>query len=200
MSQVERMTGRRMTVSQLPSKSAVRVKQLAGLSDTLRQAVTAGGLDEVKKLLEPLLAELPAADVAAAAVGLLAKATLPADNDPEVIGATTPTAPTRQPRTMGMGRPRVDDHRPKANGTRGMTRVWIGAGRASGVGRREVAAVFAEELGVNARDLGPIDVADRFCLVDVPGQLAEYVVTALNGVRFNGRSVPVRLDREGSRA
>jgi ATP-dependent RNA helicase DeaD len=202
MSQVERMTGRRMTTSQIPSKSAVRAKQLGGLSDTLRQAVAAGGLDEVKKLLEPLLAELPAADVAAAAVVLLAKATQPADHDPEVVGATTPTAAhTRQPRTPGMGRQKFDDHRPKAaSGTRGMTRVWIGAGRAAGIGRRELTAVFAEELGVTARDLGPIDVLDRFSLVDVPGQLAEYVVTALNGVRFNGRSVAVRLDREGSRA
>jgi ATP-dependent RNA helicase DeaD len=200
LAQVERTTGRRLTAATVPTKAEVRAKQLAATRDTLRQAVAAGGLDELKKVLEPLLAELPAADVAAAALAVLAKATQPADDSPEVIGATTPTAPTRQPRTMGMGRPKFDDRRPKAGGPRGMTRVWIGAGRQAGVGRREVAAVFAEELGVNARDLGPIDVADRFCLVDVPGQLAEYVVTALNGVRFNGRSVPVRLDREGSRA
>lgn len=200
LSQVERTTGRRMTVSQVPTKSTVRAKQLSGLSENLRQTVAAGGLDEVKKLLEPLLAELPPADVAAAAVALLSKATQPTDNDPEVVATATTNTQTRAPRTMGMGRQKFDAPRPKvnSNGPRGMTRVWIGAGRAAGVGRRELAAMFADELGVPARDLGTIDVLDRFSLVDVPGGIADYVVATLNGVRFNGRQVQVRLDRGGS--
>jgi len=206
-SQVERITGRRMTVSQIPGKAAVRAKQLGGLSEGLRQAITAGGLDEVKKLLAPLFAESSAEDVAAAAVALLSKATQPTDNDPEVVAATT-TALPRPARTMGMGRTmgagrqKFDAPRPNGgghgNGPRGMTRVWIGAGRATGVGRRELAAMFADELGVPARDLGNIDVSDRFSLVDVPGGIADYVVSTLNGVRFNGKPVTVRLDRGGS--
>lgn len=200
LSQVERTTGRRMTVSQVPTKSSVRAKQLGGLSENLRQTIAAGGLDEVKKLLEPLFAELPPADVAAAAVALLSKATQPTDNDPEVVATATTNTQTRSPRTMGMGRQKFDAPRPKINhsGPRGMTRVWIGAGRAVGVGRRELAAMFADELGVPARDLGTIDVLDRFSLVDVPGGIADYVVATLNGVRFNGRQVQVRLDRGGS--
>lgn len=202
LSQVERMTGRRMTTSNLPGKAAVRAKQIGGLIDGLRQAVAAGGLDEVKKMLEPLLAELPPADVAAAAVALLSKATQPVDNDPEVVGASVPVAPTRAPRTMGAARQKFDAPRPAAKptspGPRGMTRVWIGAGRAAGVGKRELTAVFAEELGVPARDLGTMDVMERFSLVDVPGGIADYVVSTLNGVRFNGKPVTVRLDRGGS--
>jgi ATP-dependent RNA helicase DeaD len=58
--------------------------------------------------------------------------------------------------------------------------------------------VFAEELGVPARDLGTIDVLDRFSLVDVPGGIAEYVVSTLNGMRMNGKPVTVRVDRGGS--
>jgi ATP-dependent RNA helicase DeaD len=197
LNQVERTTGRRMTVSQVPTKSAVRAKQMGGLTDTLRERVTAGGLDELKKQLAPLFAELSAEDVAAAAVALLTKATQPTDNDPEVVASSATPIQPRQPRTMGMNRPRFDD-RPKPTGPRGMTRVWIGAGRAAGVGRRELAAVFAEELGVPARDLGNIDVSDRFSLVDVPGGIADYVVSTLNGVRMNGKPVTVRLDRGGS--
>jgi ATP-dependent RNA helicase DeaD len=195
LSQVERTTGRRMTVSQVPTKSAVRVKQFGGLTDALRERIAAGGLDELKKLLEPLLAELPPAEVAAAAVALLSKATQPTDNDPEVVASSN--TPVRSPRAVGMSRPKFDD-RPKPTGARGMTRVWIGAGRQAGVGRRELAAVFAEELGVPARDLGAIDVLDRFSLVDVPGGIADYVVSTLNGVRVNGRPLTVRLDRGGS--
>ncbi len=205
LSQVERMTGRRMTTSNLPGKASVRAKQLGGLTDGLRQAIAAGGLDDVKKMLEPLLAEHSPVDVAAAAVSLLSKATQPVDNDPEVVGAMAPAAPTRAPRTMGAARPRLDAPRPKpasapgtATGPRGMTRVWIGAGRAAGVGKRELTAVFAEELGVPARDLGTMDVMERFSLVDVPGGIADYVVSTLNGVRMNGKSVTVRLDRGGS--
>ena len=206
-SQVERITGRRMTVSQIPGKAAVRAKQLGGLTEGLRQAITAGGLDEVKKLLAPLFAEKSAEDVAAAAVVLLSKATQPTDNDPEVVAATTTTLP-RPARTMGMGtgRQKFDAPRPRpagpvtstSTGPRGMTRVWIGAGRAAGVGRRELTAVFAEELGVPARDLGTMDVLERFSLVDVPGGIADYVVSTLNGVRMNGKPVTVRLDRGGS--
>ena len=40
--------------------------------------------------------------------------------------------------------------------------------------------------------------ADRFSLVEVPGELAEHVITSLQGVRFRGRSVVVRLDKAGN--
>ena len=54
------------------------------------------------------------------------------------------------------------------------------------------------ELGLSSKDIGNIDVADRFSLVEVPGELAEHVITSLQGVRFRGRSVVVRLDKAGN--
>ncbi|MCU0705815.1 MAG: DEAD/DEAH box helicase [Fimbriiglobus sp.] len=101
MVQVERTTNRRMTPAQVPTKSAVRGKQTTATAEALRAKATAGGLDDVKKLLAPLLADLPAEDVAAAAVALLTAAQRPADHDPEVIAPAAPAQPARMRPPVG---------------------------------------------------------------------------------------------------
>ena len=45
------------------------------------------------------------------------------------------------------------------------------------------------------KDIGTIDMTDRFALVEVPSALAEYIVEEMQGVRIRGRSVNVRADR-----
>ncbi len=92
LSQIERGTGRRLTMAVVPTKAEIRTKRLARTRDTLRERVAAGGLEEMTKLLEPLMADLPPAQVAAAAVALLLNATQPAnDTEPDLPAAVKPT-------------------------------------------------------------------------------------------------------------
>ena len=77
----------------------------------------------------------------------------------------------------------------------GMTRVYVGAGRQDNIGRREIIAAIEHEVGLNLRDLGAIDVTERFSIVEVPGEIADDVIERLDGVRMRGRRIPVRRDR-----
>ena len=200
---VERMIGRRLIPANVPTKAEIRAKRLDRTRDTIAEMMIAGGLEEFKKTLEPLLTGGEPLDVAAAVLAVLAKATHPVDAAPDILpiaGPNGPNGPNRPPHSPHAPRQRIvgskpEHRRPEGNGPRGaMVRLWIGVGKQAGVGRRELLNALQDELGLSGRDLGSIDILDRHSTVDVPGELAEYAVTTLNNMRWNGKSVPARLD------
>jgi len=76
-----------------------------------------------------------------------------------------------------------------------MTRLFIGAGRNSGVGPRDLVGAIANEAGIDGRDIGAINIADRFSIVEVPTEAAEAVIDSVRAARIKGRKVTVRRDR-----
>ena len=217
---IERLTGRRFNTPQVPTKADLVARRLERTREDIRDALTDGGVEKAQALLEPLLKDFKPAEVALATAALLVKLTHPNDDGPDIPSPHMPQnrpapggynsgGPSRPP--FGRSRPPMD-HRPasgrgRPGGTGGptnqagaanMAKVFIGAGRETGVGRRDLMTTFENELGLSTKDIGDIDVADRFSLVEVPGELADHVVTSLQGVRFRGRSVVVRLDKAGT--
>ncbi len=95
-------------------------------------------------------------------------------------------------------------HRDKAEGgerparPRGgaVTRVFVGLGRKAGVRPADLVGAIANEAGINSREIGAIDIADRFSLVEVPDEAAEEVIRALRGTTIRGKRVLARRDRE----
>lgn len=92
-------------------------------------------------------------------------------------------------------RPRREPRAPEP----GMTRLFIGAGRMSGIRPGDIVGAIANEANVSSRAIGAIDISDRFTLAEVDESIAEQVIEALQGVRFKGRTVTVRLDNGGRR-
>jgi ATP-dependent RNA helicase DeaD len=76
-----------------------------------------------------------------------------------------------------------------------MARLFISLGREAGITPRDLVGAIANEAGLPGRDISGIEVTDRFSLVEVPEEAADFVVEALNGVRMRGRRVAVRRDR-----
>lgn len=79
-----------------------------------------------------------------------------------------------------------------------MVRLFIGAGRDSGVRPQDLVGAIANEAGVPSKLIGSIDIADRFSLVEVDSQIAQDVIFALRDAYIKGRQCIVRLDREHS--
>ena len=77
----------------------------------------------------------------------------------------------------------------------GMSKVFFGIGRDARVTPKDLVGAICNEAGIPSRDLGAIDLTDRFALVEVPADLAGYVVEAMQGMRIRGRTVHVRPDR-----
>jgi ATP-dependent RNA helicase DeaD len=59
----------------------------------------------------------------------------------------------------------------------------------------DLVGAIAGETGLRGRDVGAIEIAERFSLVEVPAGAAEEVITALRASTIKGRKVPVRRER-----
>lgn len=77
----------------------------------------------------------------------------------------------------------------------GRTRLFVNVGRASGIRPADLVGAIAGESGLSGREIGPIDIADRFSLVDVPSNRADHVIAAMRGASIKGKPAKVRRDR-----
>jgi ATP-dependent RNA helicase DeaD len=103
----------------------------------------------------------------------------------------------------GAGRPR-----PVVAGTRGrdragrraagdgsLTRLFVSLGRSSGVRPQDLVGAITGETGLAGRDIGAIEITDRFSLVEVPEHAADEVISALGSSRIKGNRATVRRER-----
>lgn len=105
----------------------------------------------------------------------------------------------REPRAVVKGR-KDRDERPAGKGrprsSSGDTvRLFVGAGRALGIRPQDLVGAIANESDVRGRDIGAIEIADRFSLVEVPADRADDVIATLRGTRIKGNKVTVRLEK-----
>ncbi|RQW86208.1 DbpA RNA binding domain-containing protein, partial [Micromonospora chalcea] len=84
--------------------------------------------------------------------------------------------------------------RPRTGGT---TQVFIGLGRRAGVRPQDLVGAITGETRISGRDIGSIEIADRFSLVEVPQAVADEIISGLRGTTIKGRKATVRRDRDG---
>ena len=60
----------------------------------------------------------------------------------------------------------------------------------------DLVGAIANEAKASPRDIGAIQIADRFSLVEVPEAIAESVIRALRNATIRGHKVVVRRDRD----
>ena len=70
------------------------------------------------------------------------------------------------------------------------------SGRKAGMRPADLVGAIANEAGLDSRDIGAIDITDRFSLVEVPEDAVEEVIRALRGTTIRGKKVLARRDRE----
>jgi len=75
----------------------------------------------------------------------------------------------------------------------------VGSGRSSGVRPQDLVGVIARRSYLSGSDIGAIEIADRFSLVEVPETAADDVVEALRQVSIKGRKTTVRRERYSAR-
>ncbi len=94
--------------------------------------------------------------------------------------------------------PSAAAHRPgpRGRGPAGdTTRLFVGAGRIAGVRPQDLVGAIAGESRLTGRDVGAIEIFDRFSLVEVPASAADEVIAGLKASTIKGRKV--RIKREG---
>jgi ATP-dependent RNA helicase DeaD len=204
LSQIERATRQKIEIAQIPSSKDLAASQLDRTRQRIRETLeNANGIDKasfegIRELVDELSQEFTPAEVAVAALTLLTK---PSATEPDFeveIGQTGQDYDRDRPRGNNGGRRNATDDRKRAGRrptNRGMEKIYFGIGRDAGVSPRDLVGAIANEAGISGREIGAIDLTDRFSLVEVPSTMAEIVIDAMQGVKIRGRHVNVRADR-----
>jgi ATP-dependent RNA helicase DeaD len=210
---IESFTKQKIDVATVPTVADLRTRRLDLTRASLREQLLAGDFDDVRVVVETLAQEFDIVDIAAAAVKLAHAAEAGADAEHEIPAAAPqaerPSRDVRSPKRFSGGAVvgRAGEGRPApARERKGpmehSARLFIGAGREAGIRPGDLVGAITGEAGVNSRDLGAIEIADRFSLIEVPESRAEDIMHALRATTLRGRKVSVRRDREspGARA
>ena len=164
---VERLTKQRIEIGKLPSEADLRRRRLESIKESLRERVAAGGLDELREVIEVMAQELDIMDIAAAAVALA--------HD----GADKPAAdPAPEP--------------PTARSSGRLTLLRISVGKEESVRPADLVGAIAGEAGVPSQVIGAIKIHDDYSLVEVPEELSERIIEALRRTKIRGNKVTVQ--------
>jgi ATP-dependent RNA helicase DeaD len=205
---IERATKQKIEVARVPTVADLRARRLELTRAALREAIGGGDLDQFRVVVESLADEFDVMQVAMAAVKLAHRAD---GSEAEEAEEIPEPAPPRQ-RPARPGRTGRDPRGARGNGLRDgsgprrvpvgsdgrdgrYARLYIGAGREAGVRPQDLVGAITGEAGIAGREVGAIEIADRFSLVEVAEGVAEGVIAALRASKIKGRKVAVRRDR-----
>ena len=162
-----------------------------GSPQRVADSMTAAGV-------EALTDEFDVMDVAAAAVKLAHEASTGGGADdeqdiPQVAARPDDDRPARSASASGSGGPAR-----KGRALEGPTaKLFVGLGRAAGVRPQDLVGAITGESSLSGRQIGGIEITERFSLVEVPEHAAQEVITALRGTLIKGRKATVRRDAHG---
>jgi ATP-dependent RNA helicase DeaD len=187
---IERVTKQRIAIERVPTVADLRARRLELTRASLQEALVEDDFEHFRVVVETLADEFDVMQVALAAVKLAHEATVGAqDGEEEIPHVTAPAQRDRGPRDRPGGERR-------GRGPSGaMTRLFVGAGRAAGIRPQDLVGAIAGESGVTGREIGAIEIADRFSLVEVPESAADEVIAALRASTIKGKKATVRRER-----
>ena len=205
---IEQLTKHRIEVASVPTLLDVRARRLDLTRGAVRDTILAGDLDGYRVVAETLADEFDPMDVAAAAVKLAHEATAGGRDaeESEIPVAAPEPEPGPAKAASSKGAPGAGAVRSRAREGRGpaaravgggMLRVFIGAGRTAGIRPTDLVGAIVNEAGVSVRDIGAIEIADKFSLVELSEGIVERVAAALRATTIKRKKVVVRVERPG---
>jgi ATP-dependent RNA helicase DeaD len=202
---IERFTRQKIDIEAVPTVADLRARRFEITRMSLRERLIGGQLDDGRVVVESLAAEFDLMDIAAAAVQLAHAASTGDGEERELPAPPVPAARAGRPRETEPGRrPRLEREGPggeaparreRGGAAQEVVRVYIGAGRRAGVRPADLVGAITGEAGMTSRDLGAIEIADRFSLVEIPASSADHVISALRRSAIRGKKVTVRRER-----
>ncbi|MGH3566964.1 MAG: DEAD/DEAH box helicase [Pseudonocardia sp.] len=197
---VERLTGQPVEIAPVPTAADLRAARLDRTRFALRERLVADLADDdadgVRAMITGLAGEFDPVAMAAAAVRMAQELTGSPDDGEDIPVVSAPRSgggrEFRDRESRGRGGA-AGSRQPKA----GTTRLFVNAGRASGVRPQDIVGALANEGQLTGRDIGAIQIHERHALVEIPEHAADEVLRALRGsTTLKGRRANVRRDRD----
>jgi len=187
---IERLTRQRINIEKVPTVTDLRARRLEITRGALEAAMQADDLERFRVVIDSLTDEADLETVALAAVKLAHEAA-GGDVDEEEIPQVARDARTENKRERPAGRGPVGRSGPQGE----VARLFFGLGKRAGVRPQDLVGAIAGESGLNVREIGAIQITDRFSLVEVPEAAADMVIAALQRSTIRGRKPTVRRER-----
>ncbi len=218
---IERMTKQPIAIEKVPTVADLRARQLEMTRSALHESILEDDLDGYRVVVETLADEFDVVQVALAAVKLAHEASGAAADEEHIPEVAARPAKDSRGRAQSGGRGEGPGDGFGSGGNRsgpesggrpgsaarggrrggasdpGMARLFVGAGRIAKIRPKDLVGAIANESRLSGRDIGAIEIADRFSLVEVPEESADEVIAALRASTIKGKSVQVRRDRGG---
>ena len=194
---IERVTGQKIAMEKVPTVADLQARRLELTRAALRESLLEDRLDGFRAVVEALTDEFDVMDVAAASVKLAHEASTggAADDDSDIpqVAARVEERPARTgpPSRAGAAAGPARKGRVLEGPT---AKLFIGLGRSAGVRPQDLVGAITGESSLSGRQIGGIEIAERFALVEVPEAAADEVVTALRATMIKGRKATVRRD------
>jgi ATP-dependent RNA helicase DeaD len=193
---IEKVAGSPIAVEKVPTVADLRARRLDLTRAALRETLLTDGdegLDRFRVVVETLTDEFDLVEVALAAVKLAHEAGGGTDDEEEIPQVTFRPEKAAGRGATTSGRKPADARGGRSGGA--AARLFVGAGRDAGVRPGDLVGAITGETGLTGRDIGAIEIHQRFALVEVPEAAADEVVRALRGTLIKGRKAIVRRDR-----
>ncbi|TVR65491.1 MAG: DEAD/DEAH box helicase [Gemmatimonadales bacterium] len=189
---IEQLNRRPIEIRKLPTVADLRDRRLEGVRSTLLEILDEGDLDHFRGVVESLSDDFEAVDVASAALKLSQIATGQDLSDAREIPQVSPgekKSRKKQGKHEGASRPRG-----RGSARKG-ARVFVGIGKDAGVRPKDLVGAITGEAGIEGRQIGKIQIDERFSIVEVAPDVVGEVIEALHGNTIKGRRVTVRRDQ-----
>ena len=208
---IERATRQPVAPLTLPTVEAVNDVRIARFKDQIAEALAGGGLDIYRTLIEQYENEqnVPAVEIAAA-LAKMARGDVPlllekprrepaAERPERAERFERPERSGREERETAPRRERTE--RAERPSEAGMARYRIEVGHMHGVKPGNIVGAIANEAGMDAKNIGRIDIEDDHSLLDLPDGLPDDLINKLKGVRISGRQLHIsRVGEQAERA
>jgi ATP-dependent RNA helicase DeaD len=189
---IERVAGAPISVHTVPTVADLRNRRLQLTQAGLRESLLTDDLDRFRVVVETLTDEFDLMEVALAAVKLAHEAGGAVDDDEEIPQVTFRPDSGKRPDARGA---RGDAPRARRASGGPAARLFVGAGREAGIRPGDLVGAITGETGLTGRDIGAIEIHQRFALVEVPESAADEVIGALKSTMIKGRKATIRRDK-----
>ncbi len=194
---IERLTRTKITISPLPTVADLRVRRLELTRAAVRESILEGGLDKFHVVVETLANEFDLFDIALGAVKMGHEASISgSEADEEEIPVERPYQERSGYKGKKQGKFSKAGPGKRVRGKMaGVTRLFVGVGRESGVRPQDLVGAITGEAGVPGRLIGSIQISERFSIVEIADDVVDQVQQSLRGTHIKGQKVKVRLDK-----
>jgi ATP-dependent RNA helicase DeaD len=182
---IERLTKQPIQIETVPTVADLKARRLELTRAALYESLLEDDLERFRVVFDTLSDDFDPLNVALAAIKLAHEAlSVGDDSEPEI-----PQMTLRRDKTEKSAR------RPDRKASGETVRIYIGLGRAARVRPQDLVGAITGETKLAGRQIGTIEISDRFSLVEVPLERVDEVIKALRSTKLKGRKATVRREK-----